>query len=691
MSSSKRFKKLLEPSYIGKTRLRNRMIKTAQGSSIIEPGGYIGEATKAYYDYLSSGGIGLLIVESCGVEYPLGVQHPQAQFHLDDDKYIPGYGELAETVHKNGCPIFLQLMHEGPWNPTGGLTNCDARCSSVLAKQELPGPDFLATRGLSTAEVEEVIEMFIKAAARAQKAGFDGVEINGATCHLINTFFSRIFNRRDDEYGGETLENRARFMCNIVRGVKKRCGQDFTVTALVNIAEYGHKNATTVEEGVQFAKFIEDAGANAIQVRAHLYGHRGGLLHPDRLFYPELIDNLPKDLDWSHKGKGDIIPLAVAVKKVVSIPVFAACRLDPVLGEEFLEQGKIDYVGMTRRILADPQLPHKVAENRLEDIRPCLGCLWCGDLRLRNKPVKCRVNPRLGRELELLYKPVGKKKKILVIGGGPAGMTAASIAAQRGHEVTLCDKESKLGGLVPIAAMFKDVEIDDILALVKYLENQMVKAGVTVRRGKEVTSSVISDMKPDVVILAAGGIPSSIAIPGVNLKKVASVAAMHKLLKRVKRFFGIKTIAWLTKVWMPIGKQVVVIGGTIHGCELAEFLIKRGRKVAIVHDGGSLGEGMTEDDIFRFTKWLNKKGVKVMTGVKYEEINNNGLVIKNKDGEHQTIEADTFAMALPLQANTKLADSLKDTTPEFYVIGDCKTPGLMTDAIADGAIIGNMI
>ena len=684
-----RFQKLLEPAYIGKVKTRNRIIKTAQGSSFIEPTGYVGEQAKAYYETMAKGGVGLLIVESCGVEFPLGIHHFPVQFHLDDDKYIPSYTELVQVIHKHGCPVFLQLFHAGPWNPTGLLPKRDTKSASTLTESELPGPGFAIPRGVSLTAIEELIQMFVKAAARAKTAGFDGVEINAATCHLINSFYSRIFNKRDDEYGG-TIENRARFMNRIIGDIKKQLGADFAVTALINIAEYGHEKATPIEEGVQFAALAARAGADAIQVRAHGYGHRGGLLQPDRLFYPEFPKPLPKDLDWSHRGVGAIIPLATAVKKIVSVPVIAACRLDPVLGEKLLQQGDIDFVGMTRRLLADPELPNKVAAGELEDINPCTGCLYCMDVRLHNTPIRCRINANLGREREFAIKPAVKIKQVLVVGGGPSGMEAARVAALRGHKVTLCEKSTKLGGLIPLASMLKDIETDELIAVIRYMERQIRKAGVTVKLNTEVTPVLIAELKPDVVVIAAGGVDSAMDIPGVNGRNVVTSAKLHGQLKFYSRFFGPKTMARLTKVWMPIGKNVVVMGGTIHGCELAEFLIKRGRKVTIVHTGTEIGEGMTGDDKFQFMRWIAGKNIPVITGAVIEKITDTGLIIIN-GGKEQPIKADTIAFALPLQSNHALQQQLDEKLTEIYAIGDCNEPHLIADAIAGGSKIGHSI
>lgn len=215
----------MEPGYIGRVRLKNRIIKTAQGSSTIEPDtDFAGERCQAYYEALAKGGVGLLIVESCGVEYPLGVHPPPVQFRLHDDRLIPSFSELAGVVHKHQCPLFLQLIHSGPWNPTGFLAGRMARCSSALRKDELPGPDFVETAEMSLAEIEEVIEMFIKAAERAFKAGFDGVEVNAGTCTLPSSFLSRVFNRRQDHYGSSSLENRVQFLTQDLDAGGQACG-----------------------------------------------------------------------------------------------------------------------------------------------------------------------------------------------------------------------------------------------------------------------------------------------------------------------------------------------------------------------------------------------------------------------------------------------------------------------------------
>jgi 2,4-dienoyl-CoA reductase (NADPH2) len=692
VSGSTKFARLLEPGQIGRIKTRNHIIKTANGTSFIEPSGFVGDRALAYYEALAKGGIGLLIVESCGVEFPLACQHLEAQFRLSDDKYIPSYAELAKVVHAQGCPIMIQFQHAGPWNPTGLLPERDTKAASALTKEELPGPDFAVPRAMTNNEIKDAVKIWVDAAERAAKAGFDGVEINGGTCHQINTFLSRIWNRREDEYGPQTLENRARFMCDIVQETKKRMGPDFTVTCLINIAEYNHPEGTTIPEGVQLAKILQQAGADAIQCRAHIYGHREGLLQPDRLLYPEapkwLYTEL-KDLDWSRKGHGAIIPLAEAVKKEVSVPVFCACRLNPELGEKFLREGKLDFVAMVRRILAEHELPNMVINNKLEDIRPCTGCLHCMDVRNKNRPLECRVNPDLGRERQYAIKPASKKKKVMVIGGGLAGMEAALVSAQRGHDVTLYEKSSKLGGLLPIAALVKDLETDVLMDLLHYFKLQLNKQGVKIITGTEVTPALVDAVKPDAVILAVGGTVQIPQIPGMDRKNVIILTKLDRLLV----LMGPKLAALGSRIWMPGGKRIIVMGGEHHGCEIAEFLVKRGRKVTIVHTGDELAEGMVVDDKLRLIPWFDEKGVDRYLGVKYEEVTAKGLVITTKEGKKLTIEADSVMPSLFLTQNIGMVKSLEGKVSEIYTAGSCvkPEPDLMVDAIAAGAEIAHKI
>jgi len=276
----------------------------------------------------------------------------------------------------------------------------------------------------------------------------------------------------------------------------------------------------------------------------------------------------------------------------------------------------------------------------------------------------------------------------MVVGGGPAGMQVATIAALKGHEITLHAREHTLGGLLPIAALVKELESEDLSALIAYFKSELARLGIRIRLGKEVSVSEVETMRPDVIIVAVGGLPTLPEIPGINGFKVVSNAELHKKLRAYLRLFGPRMLRWLTKLWMPLGKKVVIIGGGMQGCQLAEFLIKRGREVSIVEMSETLGAGINIYQRVFLLKRLADEGVTVWAGVTYEEITDKGLSIITKEGNKCTIAADTIVPALPATCNTELVKMLEDKFPEIYAVGDCRKPGLIADAITDGARVG---
>ena len=703
MADRTKFVKLLEPGYIGRVRTRNRIIKTASGYGLAEPDGVQGEVSIDLYEAFAKGGVGLIINEFTAVEHPRGRRWPSgAEARIDDDRLIPGFSEVTKAVHKHGCPIFLQLFHAGPWYAPNEDPNKvgDRIGPSTYTPEEFRaiGDDVpenpIVPREMSLADIEEVIDSFAKAAMRGQKAGFDGVEINGSHHHLINCFFSRVWNKRHDAYGCDSLENRARFMCEIVREIKTRCGSDYPVTALFSVVELGVENGITLEEGKRFGQLLQEAGADALQARMTGYGKRFvNLLHAERLMYPELRKEFKiREFDWSREGRGFSLPLAAALKEVATVPVFLAGRLDAELGEELLREGKLDFIGMTRRLFADPEYPNKIAEGRLEDIVPCGGCLYCMQLRTyEGKALSCRMNPALGREKEFAIKPSEKKKKVLIIGGGPAGMEAGRVAALRGHEVFLYEKQHRLGGAMLLAAVVKDFEGSHILDQVEYYKTQLKKTGVTVRTGEEVDAATMDRMKPDVIVLGVGGVGNVPDIPGIDSAKVVDNSKMHSKLKTALRFLGPKSLEKVTKLWMPVGKKTVIMGGSAIGCQLAEFLVKRGKQVTMVEEGNHFGDGLLAEDPVRLLPWLEEKGVVMMAGVKYKEVNDTGLMVVTKDGKTVTLEADSIMIALPLKPNLVAAKAVEGKAKEVYMVGDCKQAGYMHDAIREGATIGRKI
>jgi 2,4-dienoyl-CoA reductase (NADPH2) len=598
----------------------------------------------------------------------------------------------VDVMHKHGCPTFMQMNHDGPWQ---------VNLSHIEPNQVFAGPPLGASpvsvpcvadfhnevpREITIAEIEGLVDKFAAAAERAKKAGFDGVDVNAASSHLLHNFLSPFWNRRSDIYGGST-ENRSRFPGQVIAEIKRRCGKDFACTIIINGLEVGQvlgfedSQMLTPQIARENARWLEKAGADAIMVRSHWLGYHVPGYLTDLLFYPDPpipLEDFPKEYYAKELGAGANTLLAAGIKKEVSIPVTVVGRLDADMGERVLEAGMADFIGMTRRLHADPDYVNKLREGRLDDIAPCTGCDNC----LGTK--RCRINALLGTPYTDIEK-ADKKKKVLVIGGGPGGMEAARVSALRGHDVTLYEKAPKLGGLLPIAAIVKGPHPEDVPLIVEYLEGQIRKLGVKVVTGKEAGMATVEQIKPDVVFMATGATATIPAIKGIDRSDVVSGAALHKKLKMATRFVSPYRLRSLTKLYMPMGKKVVVIGGALQGCELAEFLVKRGRTVTIVEQADMLGDGMIDAVLGNLMIWFEKKGVRMLSGVKeYVEITDRGLTLVTGDGMTVTLEADTFVSALPLTSNADLLPALKEKVAEVYPIGDGNQPGLIADAIGTG-------
>jgi len=681
--------KILEPLKIGKLTLRNRIVKPAQVLGFGADDGTVGPMLMAHYEALAQGGVGLLIVESTCVDYPIGGKG-QNRLRIDDDFFIPSLSELTAKIHLHGCPVFLQLSHNGP---AAKFADQPPLAASALAAADIPISDprikYDPPREMTHEDIERAVQKHADAAWRAQQAGFDGVEVHAGHSYLLNSFLSRAWNRRADAYGPQTLESRTRFPAEIVRAIRARVGPDFVIGMRVNGEEWGHDQGITVEESSGIAKILETAGLDIIHVTGWGYGYGAysWVQYPEQLLYPEPKVPLAKLV----RKPGVIVSRAAEIKKGLRIPVIAVGGLGPELGEWVLQQGMADLIAMGRRLMADADLPRKLIESRPEDIRPCMACLECRTAFQRYSPTSCRVNAALGKEVEYQIVPAPVKKRVLVAGGGPAGMEAARVAAARGHDVTLYEKGSRLGGSLPMAALIKGTTIEDLPALVAYYETQLRKLGVKVELEQALTPEVVRKHNPDVILLATGGKPATLSIPGSDR---ANVVSGHELARKAEpyvRKMGSRLMESLTHLWLPVGKRIVVIGGRMHGCQVAAFLVKRGRQVTIIDTGDEAGDGIPTAMKPRLLDWLTEKGVPVMTGVEYREITQDGVIIRTRDGEIKTLAADTVITALPAAADDSLTQALSGMVAEIYAIGDCKEPRRIMHAIADGAHAGNMI
>lgn len=684
--------RVFEPMTIRGKRFRNRIVKTPQDMNFADfEDGTIRQDSIDFYGALAAGGVGGIIVEQSIVD---AEGWREGTIGVFDDTCIPGLTRLADTVHDQGCPIILQINHLGPnafFPPNGKHPDYAARVPSALSEDEMRRI-FLGfpwkLKPLTVPEIKAIIDRYADAAERAKKAGFDGIELHGDHYYLINSFLSRVYNHRDDEYGCSTLEDRARFVVEVMGSCRERVGTDFICGMKLKGAEYGDPLGTSVDEAQQFARMIEAAGADYFNVTADGYNDYWRVATAEQLLFPEPPSPLMKEFKNTAEPGRWVAPLGAAIKQAVSVPVGVVGRLDAELGEDILEAGQADFLIMGRRLLADQQYPEKMSQGRTAEVRPCTGCITCETRMVEYEGLACQVNASIGRGCETEFVPAPTPKKVVVAGGGPSGMEAARVMALRGHDVTLYEKEAQLGGLLNMAALVKGTEIFDLRELVRYFAVQLERLGVTVRLGEEFTPELARAAKPDAIVIAAGGVPDTLAVPGIDGPNVLSAADLRGRAQLALRLLGPKTLGRVTKTWLPVGKRVVIVGGGIQGCETAEFLVKRGRAVTIVEATDRVGMEIPMLQRILLLPWLEKKGVVILREVTYDRITERGMIVTGKDGTSHTLEADTILVTIPLKPNSQLAESFKDTASEIHVLGDCRQPGLIIDAIADGFVTG---
>ncbi len=663
------FKYLFTPLEIGNVTVRNRIFISAHSKQYAEDN-MMGRRHAFYYGERAKGGTGLIVCDMLHIHHTSSSNFSKACFAYDP-KAIPGLKMVSDVVHEHGAKIFAQLVHSG-CHGDGGVF--DDQWRQVWGVSAIPDVSIReACKEMEFEDIQELIDGFAKSAANVKESGFDGVELHGAHGYLINQFFSPLFNKRTDKYGG-SLEKRMTFAIEVLEAVRKAVGPDFAVGIRISADEL-IPGGNTLDDYKVIAKHLEETGhIDYINVSSGTY-------YTPYIFTPPML--LP------HAFRAY---LAAEIKRVVDVPVVTVGRIkDPLLAEKILADGQADMVGMTRAQIADPELANKAKEGRLEDIRPCLGCNQGCISRLYNqRAVTCLGNPTAGRE-EMLgigtLKPADRRKNVVIIGGGPAGMEAARVAALRKHHVQLFEEKDQLGGQVnllakvPMRAEFAD--------LTRWQASQIEKLGVKVQLKTRMEADAIKALKPDVVIVATGSTPQRTGftealplraeIPGVRQGNVVSVWDILEDKVEVK------------------GKNVVIIDNNAahEAYATADYIVDGGGRVQVVtrlyHAGMDLAP---VHDIILYYRRLLEKGVTFIPTHLVKEIKGNKAVIYNVYApiQERTLEnIDLFVLAMNKDPNDGLYKELKGKVPELYRIGDCVAPRRAQYAVWDGHMIGRKI
>ena len=628
---------------VGRVTFRNRMFSAPMGGTDITNDGCIGPKSTAFYELRGKGGAGAVTVSECMVHPKTDGSHA---YHLDTTilNSLASATYTADAIRRHGAVASLELSHSGMYAGTYMTDKSKQKSMHQWGADDTVRADGVKVKALTEDMIKEIVEAYGQTAALAKRAGFEMLMIHGGHGWLINQFLSPYFNHRHDAYGG-SLENRCRLAIEVLKSVREAVGEGFPIEFRMSGSEL-FEGGYDLSEGVKIAQMIEPY-VDILHVSAGTYQRGFGDTHPSMF-----------------KEHGCNVYLAAEIKKHVSVPVATIGGLnDPEQMEEIIASGKADIVYMARALLADPFLPRKVMENKEDQIVKCLRCFTCMAERAMTSTRRCTVNPLIGREMEgceIHLAP--EKKKVLVAGGGPGGLYAAYTAARRGHQVILCEKESKIGGILKSeqAIPFKHEMYELANTYKKLAEN----AGVEIRVNTEVTPEYAEKENPDALIIAVGSSPLVPPIKGLDGENVVLVNNYY--LEKEK-----------------VGDKVVVFGGGLAGCECAIHLGMEGKEVHIVE----MRDELAPDANIRHRPLLLKeidKYATVHTGCKGLEVSKEGILCEDKEGNQVLVEGDSIICALGQRSRRDVVDALRDSAPYVAVIGDASKVSTITNAVYEG-------
>ena len=624
------FPNLFSPGKIGECNLKNRIIMP------LFPTKYATESKVTpkimeFYRSRAKGGVALIVLDCPCLDYPRAYKGPH-EFRFDLEEYSRGLKKLTDVIHAEGAKAFMHLNY--PKERT-------VREKIAGAKKKGDAWVVPLANSISIYEAEEILEIMTHGAERGRDIGYDGVEIQASYGDLIAQLLSPLLNKRKDKMGGP-IENRARFLCELIQKVKKTAGHDFPVMIKLVCDEF-MPDGLVVDDAKVIASLVENAGADAIVANA---GNKS----------TKYITIPPNE-----SPPGPLIDLAAQIKASVNIPVVAIAKINsPDIADAAIAEGKIDFVAMARALVADPDLPRKALSGRADDIRRCIYCLQdCSENGVSGIGRCCTVNPFAGHEYSWKVLPASKKKKVLVIGGGPSGIQVALIASQRGHEVELWE-QNQLGGQAKLSSLapFKD-ETSEVM---RYLKHSLDKSDVKVRCGLPTDISEVVSTAPDVVIVATGSRPGLLPIPGIDSDLVTDVRKVYENRSAIRQ-------------------KIVIIGGGDIGCETADWLADPETRVTVVEILPKVLHRMKKIPRERLLARLSEKGVTILTETQVTSVEENSVLLRKKDGEIFSLKVDNVIIAINSEPENSLVNALKDKIEEVVAVGDAASPGNIGSAL----------
>jgi mycofactocin system FadH/OYE family oxidoreductase 2 len=651
------FRHLFTPLQVGGLVLKNRIFSTGHAEAMAEDG-KPGPRLRAYHEAKARGGTALTIIGGSTSVHPSSPASAWNMIANHNDAVILGYRSLAEAVHRHGCRVMSQLTH------MGRRSQSDVESWHVLlAPSQIPEKVHREVpHEIESEQIAMLVRAFGDATRRCREGGLDGVELSFAHNHLVDQFWSPLFNRRTDEYGG-SLENRMRFGFEVLREIRRQVGRDWVVGARISGDEMTAGGLT----GGDMAEIARRLAASGLVDFLSIIDGAAHTLPLQALAVPNMAS-----------PHGVFVPLAAAIKAAVpGMPVFHAGRIvDPVHADQILAAGSIDLVGMTRALIADPDLPRKAIEGRLDDVRLCVGANeGCIDRIYQGKPVTCIQNPETGRETELAEPvPAAMRRRVVVVGAGPAGLEAARVAALRGHHVILLEREAEVGGQVLIAA--RAPARAEYAGILRFLARQVDKLGVDCRLRVEASVDTVLAESPDVVIIATGSSPHVPDLRGLDGKHV--VTDRDVLLDRAE-----------------VGERVVVVDDvhTQQGLSTAEHLLDRGRRVEVISRLFYAGQDVGVTSIAPLYARLFAKGVTLTPHTDLVAVEGSAVVVANvyTRAERRIEGVDTVVLSMGSRSIDALYRALKGQVAALHAIGDCVAPRGIHQAILEGTRVARLV